>query len=84
MNTITEAELVDFVKNKAVKRLNIVQSKGDKYEIVITLTWKEGDWKLVTTRGKPREWACLDRLARHCKEKYGALPLITLNLYLEN
>jgi hypothetical protein len=80
MNTITEANLVDFVKNKAVKQLNIAQTKDNRYEIVITLTWKDGNWKVVTTRGKPREWACLNRLARHCKEKYGALPLITLTL----
>ena len=81
MNAIREAELTDFVKNTAVKRLNIVQSGVSKYQIVITLTWKEGDWYLVTTRGKPREWASLDRLARHIREKYvGLLPPISLTL----
>lgn len=81
MNTISESELADFVKNKAVKKLHIVQNDADKYEIVITLTWKEGDWNLVTTRGKPREWASLDRLARHIREKYdGTLPPISLSL----
>ena len=47
----------DFVKNKAVKRLNIVQSESGKYQIVVNLTWKEGEWNLVTTRKTIREWA---------------------------
>ncbi len=81
MNTIGEAELVDFIKNQAVKKLNIIQVKGSRYQIVVNLTWKEGDWCLVTTRKKPREWASLDRLARHISEKYiGVMPPITLFL----
>lgn len=81
MNTISEAELTDFVKNNVVERINIVQSEAGKYQIVIALTWKEGEWNLLTTRRKPREWASLDRLARHIKERYGtALPRIILTL----
>lgn len=81
MNEISEAELIDCVKNKAVKQLNIVQSDNGKYQISLSLTWKEGEWNLVTTRGKPREWASLDRLARHIQEKYdGALIPISLAL----
>lgn len=82
MNTVSESELTDFVKNKAVKKLQIVENEAGKYRIVINLTWKEGDWHLVTTRGKPREWASLDRLARHINEKYdGELPPISLSLH---
>lgn len=80
MNTLSEAELTDFVKNKAVKRLNIVQNESDKYQIVANLTWKEGDWHLVTTRKTIREWASLDRLARHIRENYGIPPAIALSL----
>lgn len=81
MNTISESELADFVKNKAVKKLHIIQNDAEKYEIFATLTWKEGDWHLVTTRGKPREWASLDRLSHHIREKYGGtLPPISLTL----
>lgn len=82
MNAINEAELIDFVKNKVVKRLHIVQNEAERYEIIVNLTWKKGDLNLVTTRGKNREWVSLDRLARHIKEKYeGALPPIGLSLY---
>jgi len=81
MNTVSESELIDYVKNSAVKRLNIVQSGVNKYQIVVVLTWKEGELNLVTTRGKPREWASLDRLSRHIREKYdGVLPPIGLTL----
>jgi hypothetical protein len=81
MNTIVEAELADFIRNKAVKKLNIIQVDESKYQIVANLTWKEGDWYLVTTRKKTREWASLDRLARHIREKYnGAVPPISLLL----
>lgn len=80
INTIGEAELVDFIKNKAVKRLNIVQN-DNKYQIIVNLTWKDGDFTLITTRKTPREWASLDRLARHICEKYnGDLPPINLLL----
>lgn len=82
MNAINEAELIDFVKNKVVKRLHIVQNEAERYEIIVNLTWKKGDLNLVTTRGKNREWVSLDRLARHIKEKHeGALPPIGLSLY---
>jgi hypothetical protein len=82
LNTVNEAELSDFIKNKAVKRLNIVQTESGKYQIVVNLTWKEGDWNLVTTRKTIREWASLDRLARHIRESYGIPP--TVNLVLHN
>ena len=82
MSTIIESELADFVLNGAVKHLHLIQTEAGKYQIVINLTWKKGDWHLVTSRGKPREWASLDRLVRHIREKYdGAIPPISLTLY---
>jgi hypothetical protein len=83
MNTITEAELVDFMKNNAVLRLILVQSESGKYQIVVNLTWKKGDWHLVTTRKTHREWASLDRLARHIRANYGIPPSISLSLHHE-
>jgi hypothetical protein len=81
MNGINQAELVDFVRNRAVTRFRIIQNAANNYQIVINLTWKEGDLNLVTARGKPREWASLHRLARHIQEEYlGHLPPIDLTL----
>jgi len=81
MSEVSEAELTDFLKNKAVKKINIIQNKTNKYQISIILTWKEGEWHLTTTRGKFREWVSLDRLTNHMRKKYnGVLPPITLKL----
>lgn len=78
-NKISESELNDYFQNKAVKKLHIVQCEGGGYRTVVNLTWKEGDFEVITTRGKPREWASLDRLARHIQEKYqGVLPTMSL------
>ena len=80
-NTISEAELADFVRNNAVRKLRIGQTPDGAYEIFATLTWKEGDWQVVTARRKPKNWASLDRLARHIREKYdGTLLPISLEL----
>jgi len=81
MCNIEEADLTDFIKNNAVKELNIIFTDTAKYRITVSLNWKEGLWNLVTARGKTREWASLDRLCKHIREKYdGSLPPITLKL----
>jgi DNA-binding XRE family transcriptional regulator len=82
MKAISEAELADFVRNKAVKRMYIVQGANARYQIIVTLTWKSGDWNLVNAKKKPRQWASLDRLTRHIINEYGnELPPINLVLY---
>ena len=81
MNAVSEAEVADFIRNKAVKRMNIIQTDDGKYRIVVTLTWKTGDWNLVNARRHPRKWASLDRLSRHILSEYGEdLPPINLVL----
>lgn len=83
MHTLSESELCDFVRNHAVERLTIVQTQSGRYRIVVALTWKEGELNLVTARKTRREWASLDRLARHITENYGGLPHISLSLNQE-
>lgn len=80
MSTILEAELEDAGRNNAIKNLQIIQQENGKYEIVVNLTWKEGEFKLVTQRKNAREWASLDRLAIHIRENYGQIPAISLTL----
>jgi len=85
MNTLSEAELTDCFRNNAVSQLKIVQGESGKYRIIVNLTWKEGDWHLLTLRKTTREWVSLDRLAHHIRKHYGILPSINLSLYpLEN
>ncbi len=81
MNAVSEAEVADFVRNKAVKRMSIIQNEDGKYRIVVILTWKPGEWLLVNARKQPRKWVSLDRLARHIINEYGGdLPPINLVL----
>jgi len=81
MNTLSEADLTDFARNNAVRQLNIAQSESGKFRIIVNLTWKEGDWHLLTLRKTPREWVSLDRLAHHIRKHYGIPPSINLSLY---
>ncbi len=83
MYTINEAEMADFVRNRAIKRFSIIQDDGGKFGIEVELTWKEGRHSLVTTRGTPRLWASLDTLTRHIVEKYdGQIDLLPICLNL--
>lgn len=81
MHTLSESELCDAVRNRAVQRLTIRQTETGKFQIVVALTWKEGEINLVTARKNIREWASLDRLARHITDNYGTLPHISLSLH---
>lgn len=81
--TLLEAELIDLVKNKAVKKLIISQKESGGYLVSATLTWKEGIWNLTTTRGIRREWASLDRLVRHINDVYEE-PIPHIELVLKH
>jgi hypothetical protein len=80
MSTISETELEDAGRNKAIKKLNIVQQTNGKYAVTVNLTWKEGEFTVITQRKNTREWASLDRLTTHIQENYGAVPPISLML----
>jgi hypothetical protein len=81
LNTISESELVLVVRSRALKRMHIIQTEEGKFRVVVNLNNQEEELDLVTFRKKPREWASLDRLAKHIQEKYGAIPPITLSLF---
>lgn len=79
-NTISEMELIDNLDNNAVKMIHLVQGRDNKFKMLVTLTWKEGQQLLETQRKKPRNWASLDRLVSHINAKYRNVPIITLEL----
>ena len=83
IGTISESEIEDAGRNKAIKKLDIVQQQNGKFGIVVTLTWKEGKFTLITQRKNVREWVSLDRLSHHIQEAYGPPPLISLTLLPE-
>ena len=80
MHTIFEAEIEDAGRNRAIKKLQLVQNARRKFEVIVNLTWKEGDFTLVTQRKNIREWVSLDRLSLHIQENYGFIPSIALSL----
>ena len=80
MDTINEAEFNDFLENRAVSKIQIIQNNESTYNIVTRLSWKKGDFSLVTTRGHKRAWVSLDRLVRHLKTKTTEPPPISLIL----
>ncbi|WEF31470.1 hypothetical protein [Pseudoduganella chitinolytica] len=82
LSGISESELILVIRSKALRRMHIVQNGEGKFRIMVNLNNQEGELALVTFRKTPREWASLDRLARHIQEKYGVIPTITLTLSL--
>src|SRR5262245_2908616 len=87
MDALSESDLIDAIRNKAVQRFEIVQTSNGGYRIIVNVskisissTWKEGDLELITSRNEPREWASLDRLVKHIRLKYGPVPVIKLTL----
>ena len=80
MRTISESELGLVVRSQVVKRFHIVQDGSGKYRVNVELNNQEGELTLVTTRKNPREWASLDRLAKHILDKYEPRLIVTLSL----
>lgn len=84
LNTMSVSELADAIKNSALKRLAVVQNEAGRFELVINLTWKAGDWHIESYRGAARGWSSLDRLVGHIqntqKKHGGTLPEITITL----
>jgi len=81
---ISEQDLIDNLESMAVKKMSLVQGNNGKFEIYVSLTWKEGQQRLETQRKKPRTWASLDRLVRHINRKYPKVPIIQLELRSTN
>jgi len=81
MEYILESELMDFMRNNAIKQLNVVQDISGKYHIVANLNWKKGDFLLVTSRKTTRQFANLDRLVMNIRENSNIPPPINLSIY---
>jgi hypothetical protein len=81
MNTVSESELVSLNKSNAVHTLHIRQNERGHFEIFVSLYYREGELALATYRKTIREWVSLDRLAKHIRDHYGAMPSISLTLF---
>lgn len=84
MQTITETDLLRAAEFKAIKSVRIEQTAKGTYRVYVVTTGVKGEMPLVTLRDRenPREWADLERLAKHLKN-YGVIPIMTFSLYHE-
>lgn len=90
MDAINEHELIDSIRNQALKAIRIQQTEDGYFRVIANIqrvslgnVWKEGGLVLITTRKSPREWRDLDRLTRHIKDKWGNVPQLNLSLNFE-
>lgn len=78
VDTITEPNLAEQFKEKAVKTVVIDQVAGG-YEVQVTLNWRASGTPLrVTTQRtkQPKTWSNLERLAQHLRNYPNLPPLI--------
>ncbi|TKB23469.1 hypothetical protein FCL47_22180 [Desulfopila sp. IMCC35006] len=82
MNTVKEKELFEYLQNRVVTAIKIIRNKKGSYNILLNLTWKgkEGDVRLVTSRGKWRSWVSLDRLIRYLMRKTDTMPPLYIGI----
>lgn len=64
---LLDAELLSYLKNDLVEKLQIRENEKSRYEVHAILKLNTGILPVMTTRGKNREWASLDRLVKHFK-----------------
>lgn len=67
LDGLQDAELSRCLQNKMVEKLEIRENEKSRYEVHATLKWNSGVLPVITTKGKTREWASLDRLVKHLK-----------------
>ena len=80
MQPIVERDLLLYIRSQVVRRLVISQICSGAYQLRASLTLQAEDVAICGVRGTPREWASLDRLAKHIQNKYGSVPLLELAL----
>jgi hypothetical protein len=62
------AELADYLANRAVSELSIVEVTKGTYQLEGMLSWKPTRCVLVVARGGVRRFRSVDTLVRFCKE----------------
>ena len=80
LQKVTEGQLREYAKAKAVKEESIVQT-NEGFILTFTLSWASGVFTLVTVRGgRPRTFVSLDRMLRFLDSENLLLKEVTLKL----
>lgn len=66
---ILDADLLNYLKTNQVDTLQIKENESERYEIHVILKRSNKPHPILSTRGKPREWASLDRMVKHLKQE---------------
>ncbi|AOD16772.1 hypothetical protein BER93_19435 (plasmid) [Xanthomonas fragariae] len=80
MNAIDEQELMDYVANGVISQFKIRETDEERFCLVVTVSWKEGDCILTSARKTPRVWANVNTLANFLRGLN--LPKVPINLEL--
>jgi len=80
LRSITERDLLLYIRSRVLRRLTIVQTASGLYRLVVSLSVDRHDLVLASARGSPREWSSLDSLAKQIRCKYGSPPSVALSL----
>ena len=68
----TEAQLREYGLAKQISAARVVRTPNG-YLLLVTVSWKQQELLLYTTRNKPRSWMSADRLVAHLLEASPAL-----------
>lgn len=80
LQKVTEGQLREYAKAKAVKEESIVQT-DEGFILTFTLSWAAGVFTLFTVRGgRPRTFVSLDRMLRFLDSENLLLKEVTLKL----
>ena len=97
MNMITEKELLDYLaisskaaessrkhagKKRGIDSFRIEETEDGRFILVMTLTFKKGDYLLTSARKTPRRWPNLNTLVAFLKELDFPDAPISLHLLL--
>lgn len=78
--TATEAQLREYGLASQVSSARVVRTP-DGYFLFVTVSWKQQELMLYTTRNKPRSWMSVDRLVVHLLEACPSLVSFELVLH---
>lgn len=60
---VLERELIEWGAQRVLTSIHVVGQPGGGYQLVVTTSWKQGNFVLVNTRNEtPRHFVSIDRL----------------------
>lgn len=62
---VLERELIEWGAQRVLTSVHVVGQAGGGYQLIVTTSWKQGNYVLVNTRSEtPRQFVSIDRLLK--------------------